>query len=273
MKVTLVPGFNPGPYTGSGNNTYLIHDRSGRVATLIDAATGKSGHLKTLRKVIGSAQLARVLVTHAHSDHVAGVPAIAAEWPNAEFAKMPWPARDAEYPIVWRSLAEGDEVPAADSALQVLHTPGHAPDHLCFYSEQEDILFSGDLLVRGSTVVIPGSLQGNLAQYLSSLSRIRDLKPARVLPAHGEEITDVVALIDYYIDHRSQRDDEILAVLGAGASTCAEVVDQVYRGLAKELKFAASDSVFAHLIKLEADGRVRRNSDNADHNDGLWERV
>ena len=270
MTLTLVPGFNPGPYTGAGNNTYLLHDAVGRHATLIDTATGKSRYLDAVREAVGSAQLRRVLVTHAHADHIAGVPALAAAWPQAEFAKMPWRARDADYPMKWTSLADGDDVPAGDGVLRVLHTPGHAPDHLCFYDERDSVLFSGDLLVRGSTVVIPGSGEGSLVHYLASLGRIRALRPSCVLPAHGPEIDDVVALIDHYVAHRARREAQILAALEAGASTRAAIVDRVYDRLADALTGAARESVLAHLIKLESEGRVRRATDDLDD---AWERV
>ena len=203
MKITLIPGFNPGVYTGAGTNTYLI---SGREPTLIDAATGDARHLAVVREALGVAALARVLVTHGHSDHASGAQTIAAQWPRAEFAKMPWHNRDDHYPVRWRPLADGDTIRAGDGVLRAIHTPGHAPDHLCFFSEEEDALFCGDLLVRGSTVVIPGSREGSLADYLASLARIRALKPGRVLPAHGPAIDDVVGLIDHYVEHRRRRD-------------------------------------------------------------------
>ena len=255
MTITRVHGFNPGVYTGAGNNTYLI---AGREAALIDAATGDARHLEALGRALGAVRLARVLVTHGHPDHASGVTAIARRWPAAEFAKMPWSDRDGRYPVAWRPLADGDAVRAGDGVLRVIHTAGHAPDHLCFFSEAEDVLFCGDLLVHGGTVVIPASHGGNLADYLASLARIRALRPARVLPAHGPEIDDVVALIDRYVEHRSRRDDEILEALGGGPATPAQVADMVYAGLDEALKRAAAESVLAHLLKLEAEARVRR---------------
>ena len=250
----LIPGFNPGVFTGAGNNTWLI---AGREPALIDAATGAGRHLAGLRDALGPARLARVLVTHGHPDHASGAAAIAAEWPGTTFAKMPDDGDD-RYPVDWQPLADGDLVPAGGGVLRVLHTPGHARDHVCFLDEAADTLYSGDLLVSGSSVVIPASAGGSLTDYLASLARVRALRPARVLPGHGPEIRDVVPLIDHYVAHRARRDEQILAALAGGAATREAVVARVYSGLAEGLVRAAGESVLAHLVKLEAEGRVRR---------------
>ena len=257
MRVTLIPGCNPGPYTGAGNNTYLL---SGREPTLIDAATGEPGHLAALEAALDGSALSRVLLTHGHVDHASGAPGLAARWPATTFFKLPWPGRDDEYDVEWRALGEGDVVEAGDRALRVLHTPGHAPDHVCFLDEEEGALFCGDLLIQGGTVVVPASYGGDLADYLASLARVRELRPARVLPAHGPEIDDVDALVDEYVAHRRRRDDQILTALGQGCTSQAAIVQAVYPELAPELRAAAGESVLAHLRKLEAEGAVRRHA-------------
>ena len=255
MKITLIPGFNPGPYTGAGNNTWLL---SGRAPALIDAATGEPRHVAALEAALGRAPLACVLVTHGHADHASGAPVLAARWPGARFCKAPWPERDGDYRTAWRPLADGDAVDAGDGRLRVLRTPGHAPDHVCFLDETEGVLFCGDLLIAGGTVVVPGGRGGSLSDYLASLARVRALLPARVLPAHGPEIDDAAALIDRTVAHRRRRDHEILSALRLGRATPAAIVETVYPGLAEALRGAAGESVLAHLRKLEAEGAVRR---------------
>lgn len=255
MHFVLLPAFNPGPYTGAGNNTYLI---PGREPTLIDAGAGDPRHLDALAGALAGAPLARVLVTHAHSDHASGAPAIAARWPGAAFAKMPWPARDDRYPVPWQPLSDGDRVPAGDGELTVVHTPGHAPDHLCFFDEGGRTLFAADLVVAGGTVVIPATSGGRLADYLASLRRILALEPVRLLPAHGPAIDDPARTIREYLEHRQRREEQVLAALAAGGDTPERIVERVYEQLAADLIGAARESVLAHLVKLEDEGRVAR---------------
>ena len=258
MDITLVPGFNPGPYTGAGNNTYLLR---GRRPTLIDAATGKSQHLDALTDGLGGASLTQVLVTHGHTDHANGCSELAQRWPEAVFAKMPWPDRDDRYGVRWHFLEPDQEVDAGDSTLRVVHTPGHAPDHVCFFEETTRTVFCGDLIVAGSTVVVPGGSGGDLAAYLASLEQLLALRPNRVLPAHGQEIHDPAAEVQRYIDHRRRREEQVVKALTDGCTTPEAIAAQVYAGLSESLQASASQSVLAHLIKLRNEGRAQVQDD------------
>ena len=254
VQITRIPGFNPGPMTGAGNNTYLL---PGRTPTLIDAATGEAAHLSALAEALGPDRLAGVLVTHAHQDHADGSEPLAARWPDAAFRKMPWPERDRAHAVAWKPVADGERVPAGDGALRAVHTPGHAPDHLCFFDEAGGTLFSADLVVPGTTVVIPASHGGSLSQYLASLRRVQALAPARMLPAHGEPIDDPQAILRGYIEHRQRREEQIVAALRAGVGRPEDIVDRLYDGLAPALRGMARESVVAHLVKLAEEGRAR----------------
>ena len=247
-------GFNPGLYTGAGNNTYLIR---GDTPTLLDAATGEAAHLTALAGALASDSLAQVLVSHAHPDHAGGCDPIAARWPEAVFRKMPWPERDRLQSVECAPIEEGDMLPAGDGALLAIHTPGHAPDHLCFYHEATGTLFSADLVVPGSTVVIPASREGSLTQYLASLRLVQALAPARMLPAHGPAIDDPQAILNQYLEHRQRREDQIVAALRAGDRRPDAIVVRLYEGLGTELKRLARESVVAHLVKLRDEGRAR----------------
>jgi len=255
--VTLLrlPAHNPSPETLSGNNTYLV---PGRRPLLIDAGVGDPRHIDEVARALGGEPLATVVVTHNHSDHAAGVTALGRRWPGVTFRKFPWPERDDRYAVGWVPLEDGELVEAGRGSLAVVWTPGHAPDHLCLFDRESKVLFGGDLLVRGSTVVIPASAGGSLAQYLASLERVRALHPSRVLPAHGEPIDHAEALIDAYLEHRRQRERRILEALAAGATTPAGIVPLAYDALRPELVAFARDSVLAHLIKLQEEGRVSR---------------
>jgi glyoxylase-like metal-dependent hydrolase (beta-lactamase superfamily II) len=255
MTPVAVHACNPGPVTGAGNWTWLL---TGRVPTLIDAGTGDARHLAALQQALGGATLAQVLVTHAHGDHASGAIAIAERVPGVRFLKMPWPDRDAKWPVGWLPVADGDVIAAGDTTVTAVHTPGHAPDHLCFWHQESRTLFGGDLAVLGSTVWIPTSLQGDLSEYLSSLERVLALAPARILPAHGAPIEEPSDLLRGYIRHRQEREAQILSALRAGETSPDAIVERLYQGVKERLLPFARESVLAHLAKLERQGAARR---------------
>jgi glyoxylase-like metal-dependent hydrolase (beta-lactamase superfamily II) len=250
-----IHAFNPGPMTGDGNWTWLI---PGRLPTLIDAGTGDPRHLDALEQALDGAALAQVLVTHAHVDHASGAPALAARFRGARFFKMPWEDRDVRWPVDWEPLGEGSLVDAGDATLRAIHTPGHAPDHLCFWHEESRTLFAGDLAMKGQTVYIPPSLRGDLSQYLTSLDRVLALSPTRLLPAHGPVIENPEGLLRGYIEHRHEREAQVVAALRQGEATPDALVPVVYRGLKPHLLQVARETILAHLLKLERDGRAGR---------------
>jgi glyoxylase-like metal-dependent hydrolase (beta-lactamase superfamily II) len=257
MDPVLIHARNPGPYTGAGNNLWLL---PGRAPTLVDAGPrGAAPHLADVEAALGGARLVQVLVTHGHADHAGAAEAIARRWPAVALRKIPWPGRDAG--IAWSYLEDGETLAAGDGWLTVVHTPGHAPDHAAFHDARRGAIFTGDLLVRGGTVLIPASDGGTLADYLRSLERIIRLAPARALPGHGPVIDDPAALAREYLEHRRDRERQIREALDAGAATIDAIVARVYEGLAPALRHAAAQSVLAHLIKLEAEGRVVRQRD------------
>jgi glyoxylase-like metal-dependent hydrolase (beta-lactamase superfamily II) len=250
MKPKFLHAANPGAMTGDGNWTYLIGDRN---PLLIDAGVGNDSHLEAIAAAAPGG-LSHVTVTHAHSDHVTGAEEIHERWPDATFSKHPWPIRDPQLP--WVTLDDGDLVPTDEGPLEVLLTPGHAPDHLTFWHADSRTLFVGDMLVQGSTVVIPASHGGSLIDYLKSLERMARLKPARALPAHGPVIEDPLALIQYYVEHRAQREAQVLDALARNRSDVASIAQSIYPSLQAALVPMAQESVLAHLQKLETEGRV-----------------
>jgi glyoxylase-like metal-dependent hydrolase (beta-lactamase superfamily II) len=263
MNPKFLHAANPGPMTGEGNWTYLIGERR---PVLIDAGVGHASHLESIAAAAPRGP-SLVLVTHAHSDHVSGAPAIHERWPGARFKKHPWPSRTgnrepgtADSKVSWHWLQDGSIVETDEGPLSVLHTPGHSPDHLTFWHAGSRTLFVGDMLVQGSTVVIPASHGGSLAAYLRSLERMRQLNPARALPAHGPVIDDPAALIDKYVEHRAQREAQVLGAL-AGGSTVDSITAAIYPSLTETLVPMARESVLAHLQKLESERRVSRDGD------------
>ena len=236
--------------TGDGNWTYLI---GAGLPLLIDAGVGNRSHLDAIAKAAPKG-LAHLLVTHAHSDHISGAPAVHERWPSAKLSKHPWPIRDRE--LAWRPLNDGDVVATDEGDLHVMLTPGHAPDHLTLWHPESRTLFVGDMMQQGNTVVIPASHGGSLADYLRSLQRMAALQPARALPAHGPVIDDPLALIQRYVDHRAQREAQVLDALAAGRSTVDAIAALIYPSLQEALVPMARESVLAHLQKLQAESRV-----------------
>lgn len=235
-----IPAGNPSEWTGpTGNNTYLF---TGASPALIDAGVGYRAHLDAVEAALAGRALAIILLTHAHSDHVSGVPALLERWPEAVVRPHSKPLHDNE------------SVAAGDGSLLAIHTPGHAPDHFCFVDEERREVYCGDLLRAGGTIVIPASRGGDLRAYLDSLRRVRDLRPRRLWPGHGPVIDEPEALIAEYLAHRAQREIQILEALRRGRTTPGDVVADVYGKLPSALVAAAADSVLAHLRKLEQDG-------------------
>lgn len=258
---TRLPGLvgldagNPGPLTGAGNHTWLL---TGDVPTLIDAGVGTPAHVDAIAAALhGDEQtLRQVLVTHAHSDHASGAPVLAARWPDAVFMKWPWPDADGRYSVPWIPLHNGQMIPAGDVRLEVHHTPGHAPDHICLWHAASRTLFGGDLLIEGSTVVVPGTRGGDLIAYLDSLDRVAALEPRQVMPAHGPVIDDPIGLIERYSAHRASREREVLAAIESGAGSVDAIVSAVYPSLTGTLRLVALETAHAHVNKLRDERRI-----------------
>ena len=255
---------NPGLLTGDGNWTYLF---TGRAPTIIDAGVGRAAHVDAIAGVLDPVgqRLQQIVVTHDHSDHSSGTTALLARWPEARCLKYlslkhrtEVLCHTDEYSVSapWVGLEDGDVIAAGDERLVVVHTPGHAADHICLWHEPSRTLFGGDLLVAGATVVVPGSRGGDLREYLASLDRVAALAPAVVLPAHGEVISEPGALIASYVAHRAIRERQMVEAIRSGADSVAAIVERVYSDLTPERQSIAAETVRAHLAKLRDEGRI-----------------
>ena len=249
---------NPGPYTFLGTNSYVVG--SGEVA-VIDPGPAEPSHLEAIAAAIKGERLTHILITHSHRDHCDGARGlqalaggkIAAFGPTgtARGAGAPGLSYDFVDPdfVPDRKLADGDSVRGKDFALDVLHMPGHAPDHLCFALVGKRTMFTGDHVMGWNTTVIAPP-EGDLAQFLASLERLMQRHDKMFLPAHGGRIQTPQRVVKAYIMHRKWREQTILACLEDGICTVPRIVARLYGTLDAGLKEAAALSVLAHLEYL-----------------------
>lgn len=264
-RVVVVRGLNPGPFTGPGTNTYLLG--TGPRPLLLDTGVGHPGYVPLLEKALvdecGAVEPGDVIVTHVHPDHLGGARDVIARFGPRRVSKHPWPARDAAFGLALSALGEGDVVRTEGATLRAIHTPGHALDHLCFYLEEEKALFTGDLILGAGTTVIPAD-GGDMALYLDSLERLLDLELSRIYPAHGPRIGEPHAKIREYLTHRRMREAQVLECLAEGVNEIPAMVERMYVETPKFLHTAAAQSVRAHLLKLEREGRASRAAGESD---------
>ncbi|HEY2105092.1 MAG TPA: MBL fold metallo-hydrolase [Candidatus Binataceae bacterium] len=255
--VASVLGKNPGPFTGPGTNTYLVG--RGRRPLLLDTGAGVAVYpdllARGLEDMCGSQELDKIVVTHAHGDHLGGVRQIRPRFGELEVLKMPWPRHDdlAVAPIT--AIQYGDQVNADGATLRAVFTPGHAPDHLCYYLEEERAIFTGDVILGAGTTVIPDDT-GDLGQYMDSLRRLLQLDPDLIYPAHGPVIRNAREKIQEYIAHRELREQQVLEVLREGPHQVMAIVKKIYIDVPEFLHNAAASSVRSHLRKLQKEGAV-----------------
>ncbi len=251
---------NPGPFTYKGTNTYLLGQ--GREIALIDPGPEDEAHFDAIMRAAGTSRITDILITHTHRDHVDGLDRLqratgARTWGFGRTAvargtKRTSPSggefvdQDFNPDVV---LKEGGRFQGEGFALIALHTPGHAPDHLCFALEGTRILFSGDHVMAWNTSVVAPP-EGNMSQYIAALERLLDRSDEVYFPGHGGRLLQPQRTVKAYVLHRRMREQAILDCIRAGTTTIAEIVQVVYRGLDPRLVNAASLSVAAHVEHL-----------------------
>jgi len=242
LDIRSITAPNPGPFTLDGTRTYLI----GRSAVL-DPGPNIASHVEAILRA--QPGLETILITHRHDDHApAAIPLKART--RAVIVAPDGVLDDGQ---VDRRVRDGDFVDVEGSAIEVIATPGHTREHVCYLTPHGD-LFSGDtILGEGTTAIFPPD--GSMADYLRSLSALRAREPRRIHPAHGRTRDDALALIDQYIAHRRERERQILEALAEGARSIPELRKRIYPHLDPRLAGAAEIQIGAHLLKLQEEGR------------------
>ncbi|HEX9685168.1 MAG TPA: MBL fold metallo-hydrolase [Burkholderiales bacterium] len=259
--VRRVTAPNPGMMTGPGTNTYLIG--TDQIA-LIDPGPESAVHLAAMLDAAGG-RLKWILCTHTHLDHSPGARALKAET-GAQvlgFGTVPDDGRQDTAFVPDRTLREGDRLDCGAFQLRAVHTPGHASNHLCYLLERQKLLFTGDHIMQGSTVVISPP-DGEMAAYLHSLERLLALDLAAIAPGHGHVIEKPHDEVRRLIAHRMKREQKVIdAFQRANPATLDALLPFVYDDVPQSVHPVARRSLHAHLIKLAREGRVREA-------DGVW---
>jgi glyoxylase-like metal-dependent hydrolase (beta-lactamase superfamily II) len=250
IRILRVLAPNPGLRELDGTNTYVIGEAP---SIVVDPGPDLLPHLDEVLRTAGS--VGAIVLTHDHPDHAPGAERLA----HATGA----PIHAAQPPADGERLRDGQLVTSDGTSLRVVATPGHTPDHVAFFAEDAGALFTGDaVLGRGTSVIDPP--EGDLVAYLRSLHRLRELRPRTIYPGHGPVVLRGTEKLDEYLDHRREREEQVLAGLAEGPRAIEELVATIYAGYPPEVHELAGRSVLAHLLKLEAEGRVEmRTKDGA----------
>jgi glyoxylase-like metal-dependent hydrolase (beta-lactamase superfamily II) len=235
--------------TGPGTNSYLVGTTE---MAVVDPGPDDAGHVAAVAQ-LGERRIRWIVVTHTHPDHSPGAARLAG-LTGAEV--IGFDARDGFTPD--RSVSDGFVVSGDGFCLRAVHTPGHASNHLCWLLTEERMLFSGDHVMGGSTVVIPPP-DGDMTLYLESLRLLAELDPplSSIAPGHGPLLVDPAATLARLVAHRLEREESVARALGhAGRATVDDLLPRVYADVGDELLPVARKSLWAHLRKLAADGRA-----------------
>ena len=253
--VRRVVANNPGLMTGPGTNTYLVGIDE---VAVIDPGPDLAKHIDAIVGASMKERVRWVLLTHTHPDHWPAAAKIRKKTGAQIAAFQPFPKPDEVDITVDRILADGDTIDGTEFRLEALHTPGHAPNHLCFWLDEERVLFTGDHVLNGTTTVVNPQRGGDMKQYLASLDRLKKIKRvARICPGHGDVIEEPTAKLDEYIAHRKQRERQIMKLLKEQPRTIPKIVSTLYTETPDGLIEMAQKQVYAHLLKLKAEGKVQ----------------
>jgi len=260
--IELLPVRTPTLPPATHTNTFLVG--TGR-AVLVEPATPYEEEQDAMVEWVHGAtargiEVFAILATHHHPDHVGGANALRDRLGLPLWAHSMTARRLEGLVEIDRLIEEGERIELEgphDTALTAVHTPGHAPGHLCFIDEASNIMIAGDMVASVGTIIVEPT-DGDMILYLESLRRMAALEPAALLPAHGDVIEDPQSILSFYIAHRLMREGKVLEALSAheGDAAPSDLVARAYDDTPETLWPLALGSLEAHLIKLEREGRI-----------------
>jgi glyoxylase-like metal-dependent hydrolase (beta-lactamase superfamily II) len=265
VAVTVAPDIvritapNPGVMTGPGTNSYIV----GRAEVIvIDPGPDIESHVNALVAAV-SGRLKWILCTHTHLDHSPAAAALkAATGATIAGVACPQDGRQDAYFAPDRVLSEGDAVTIEGVTLRAIHTPGHVCNHLCYLFEEQKLLFTGDHVMQGSTVVISPP-NGSMRDYFASLDKLLHLDLQALAPGHGHLIRTPHEEVRKLVQHRLKREEKVVDALARKSpGTLDELVALAYDDVSERLHPVARRSLHAHLIKLVEDGRAKQTGES-----------
>jgi glyoxylase-like metal-dependent hydrolase (beta-lactamase superfamily II) len=254
---------NPGPFTFKGTGVYVVGEDE---VAVIDPGPLLDEHVEALKQALAGKTVTHILVTHTHSDHSPAAEPLKA-WSGAKtYAFGPHGSGHHEGgPRVEEGgdhafvpdvrLKDGAVVEGKGWTIEAVHTPGHTSNHLCFALREEKALFSGDHVMGWSTTVVTPP-DGDMREYMASVRKLQARGERTLYPTHGAPITDPVPFLRAYLEHRLEREAQILGCLRDGTEDIPAIVERLYVDVDRRLHPAAARSVLAHLIQLSQDGRA-----------------
>jgi len=245
--VRRITAGNSSVFTGPGTNTYLVGKEE---ITVIDPGPAMPEHIENIAKACGD-DIKQILVTHTHPDHSPGAKLLHQRTaaPVMGMYALHKQTQDKTFKAN-KVLEDGDEIREIEYTLKAIHTPGHASNHLCYLLEEEKMIFTGDHIMEGSTVVI-GPPDGNMKHYIESLEKLKQFDISLIAPGHGNLMKDPKSVVDWIVSHRMFREKKVVdALTEFSKANLDQLVEKVYDDVDERLHGIARASLLAHLNKL-----------------------
>ena len=256
--VRRITAGNASVFTGPGTNTYLVGMDE---VTVVDPGPALDSHIEAILGASGT--IKQIVVTHTHPDHSPGVKLLQEAIDVPAYGLITETTKDQDKTFHPKKfLLDGDLLEEKEFTLEVIHTPGHASNHLCYLVKEEGLIITGDHIMNGSTVVISPP-DGNMKHYIESLEKLKNYDLKSIAPGHGEVMKEPQLVAEWIIKHRLEREEKVAdALRKAGKGSPDSLVEDVYNDVDPSLFPIAKWSLQAHLLKLADDGKAIQEGEN-----------